>query len=281
MVVVAVVSAVNIEYGVCELIAVGLNPKVPLIIEGRQPAVMATYMSRVLRKANTFRVYLSCSVREQALRFVSREGGANGPALSAQIDARLPPNKQYDTLHAVAQDITKLVRTLLRHRTPLHATSRCGPPRHRRRPCLDSLRHLCCRNGFGGGSSVAVLFGVLTGGERRGTGYCGNGIDFEEVRGQSAPRRRRPQAVRLHLRTRRSHGLPQPRALRSRRRYHSLNAPKELPTQYVARQHHSTPQQHLTAMLGRVLPFAVLAGYEKAVAAAAASTATATATTKL
>ncbi len=43
------------------------------IIEGRQPAVMATYAQHCLAKKNCLRIYLRCSVKEQAIRFIERE----------------------------------------------------------------------------------------------------------------------------------------------------------------------------------------------------------------
>ncbi len=52
------------------------------------------------------RIYLTCSVREQALRYVDRIGGA---AIAAAVRTGLPPNKQYSSLKEVAKDISALV----------------------------------------------------------------------------------------------------------------------------------------------------------------------------
>ncbi len=125
--------AVNIEKMVCDLIAHGRDGSesgaaaptasgagsggsdMPLIIEGRQPAVMATYMTRVLRKTRTLRIYLSCCVREQALRFICREGGGTEAANKLRS---LLPDKHYTSLSAVHADISKLVgRTMELTRT--------------------------------------------------------------------------------------------------------------------------------------------------------------------
>jgi cytidylate kinase len=72
---------VNIEYSMLKLICQGNSEHSILsssqslftIIEGRQPAVMATYAQRRLGKKNCIRVYLRCSVKEQAIRFLDRE----------------------------------------------------------------------------------------------------------------------------------------------------------------------------------------------------------------
>ena len=63
---------VNIEYLLCKRIGEGIE-KGPLVVEGRQPAVMATYMKQFHQKPNIVRVFLSCSFRDQALRFIKRE----------------------------------------------------------------------------------------------------------------------------------------------------------------------------------------------------------------
>lgn len=103
---------VRIEYETCKTIMSGLVngavPPVPssacadstgtaescvpdaprtVIIEGRNPAVMAAYC-RTLGKTEVLSLYLSCSPRVQARRFVGREIDR---ALSFAIDALLPP----------------------------------------------------------------------------------------------------------------------------------------------------------------------------------------------
>lgn len=108
--------SVGIEYSLCELICVG-DPNGPLVIEGRQPAVMENFLRTRLNKVSarrdntcegrtriaaehgihfslsspypspslapvpsrlqraTFRLRLTCTVREQASRFIEREYG--------------------------------------------------------------------------------------------------------------------------------------------------------------------------------------------------------------
>ena len=148
----------------CELIANGHPTGAPLIIEGivssllvrlarphaahlrchsllvgRQPAVMASFMQRRMNKPNCVRIYLTCSVREQALRFLEREVRSVSPlpqdgwrlnrmcvrvgwrgALSANVEGA--PERQYESLHEVADEIKKLVRTL-----PVHGAMCLAP----------------------------------------------------------------------------------------------------------------------------------------------------------
>ena len=63
---------VNIEYFLCKRIGEGIRTG-PLVVEGRQSALMATYMKHFHHKPNIVRVFLSCSFRDQALRFIKRE----------------------------------------------------------------------------------------------------------------------------------------------------------------------------------------------------------------
>lgn len=77
------------------------------LFAGRNPAVMARFCRDVVGKDpnSILSVYLSCSPRIQARRFIGRE--INRP-LAFTIDHMLPNGKQYDSLHAVALDIRKL-----------------------------------------------------------------------------------------------------------------------------------------------------------------------------
>jgi cytidylate kinase len=64
---------IGIDYRLCEQVADGLAPRRPLVIEGRQPGIMALYMREVHGKKNSVSIFLKCSHREQTLRFVERE----------------------------------------------------------------------------------------------------------------------------------------------------------------------------------------------------------------
>ena len=58
-----------------------------MVCEGRQPAVMAAFC-KTLFPIDPFCVYLTCSVREQALRYVNRECG---PDALAAVEGVLGP----------------------------------------------------------------------------------------------------------------------------------------------------------------------------------------------
>jgi cytidylate kinase len=60
---------VHCDFGICSLIGSHGGPY-PLVIEGRNPACMASLM-QALSKRNVVKVYLKCSLAEQAIRFVS------------------------------------------------------------------------------------------------------------------------------------------------------------------------------------------------------------------
>ena len=67
---------INLDYKTCQVLAGQYDETAAmLIMEGRQPAVMASYVTEQVPGASQlpFRVYLKCSVREQALRYISRE----------------------------------------------------------------------------------------------------------------------------------------------------------------------------------------------------------------
>lgn len=63
---------VRTDYAVVKTIAESAAPLT--IIEGRQPAVMAAFV-RTVTTCDVVSVYLKCSYKEQALRFVERESG--------------------------------------------------------------------------------------------------------------------------------------------------------------------------------------------------------------
>ena len=63
---------VEIDYKTCQVIT-GADIDSSLgVVEGRQPAYMGNFMAS-LGKKNLIRLYLQCSIREQALRFLRRE----------------------------------------------------------------------------------------------------------------------------------------------------------------------------------------------------------------
>ena len=63
---------VEIDYKTCQVITgAGIDSSLG-VVEGRQPAYMGSFMAS-LGKKNLIRLYLQCSIREQALRFLRRE----------------------------------------------------------------------------------------------------------------------------------------------------------------------------------------------------------------
>ena len=63
---------VEIDYKTCQVITgAGIDSSLG-VVEGRQPAYMGNFMAS-LGKKNLIRLYLQCSIREQALRFLRRE----------------------------------------------------------------------------------------------------------------------------------------------------------------------------------------------------------------
>jgi cytidylate kinase len=62
---------VNIEFELCRVISG--NSEHNTIAESRNAAVMGTFCKKILGKTNIIRVYLTCSVVEQAIRFIQRE----------------------------------------------------------------------------------------------------------------------------------------------------------------------------------------------------------------
>ena len=73
------------------------------VVEGRQPAYMGSFMAS-LGKINLVRLYLQCSIREQALRFLRREVGEEAYlAGKTQI-----PEKNYKNLESLNTEIERL-----------------------------------------------------------------------------------------------------------------------------------------------------------------------------
>jgi len=98
---------IAIDYNLCKLIVSGKpeDPSAsgPVILEGRQPAVMATYLKTCLRRRNIVRLFLSCDVRHQALRFIKREVSEEAYQIAVAL-----PHKHYHTLSEVGDDLKHL-----------------------------------------------------------------------------------------------------------------------------------------------------------------------------
>jgi len=96
---------VNLDYKTCEVVLGKYeNDASMLVLEGRQPAVMASFCSEQV-PTNTqipFRVYLKCSVREQALRYVGREVSE---VARMEVEKYLPSNEMYETMEDVLERI--------------------------------------------------------------------------------------------------------------------------------------------------------------------------------
>jgi hypothetical protein len=80
--------AVGIEFELCKLILTGSRTGA-LEIEGRQPVVMENFLRARFGRGAAVRLRLTCSVREQALRFIEREAG---PEVLAYARTHLPPS---------------------------------------------------------------------------------------------------------------------------------------------------------------------------------------------
>ena len=98
---------INLDYKTCQII-MGKHERDAsmLILEGRQPAVMASYCTEQLSVNQLpFRVYLKCSVREQALRYVSREVSETA---RQEVEKYLPPgdDDQLLSMESVLDRIT-------------------------------------------------------------------------------------------------------------------------------------------------------------------------------
>ena len=94
---------VEIDYKTCQVIT-GSDIDTSLgVVEGRQPAYMGSFMAS-LGKKNLIRLYLQCSIREQALRFLRREVGEEAYlAGKEQI-----PEKDYKNLESLNTAIENL-----------------------------------------------------------------------------------------------------------------------------------------------------------------------------
>ena len=93
---------VEIEYSNCGLVAEADSAgDAPLVLEGRQAATMATYVLSAHEKPpeSVARVYLQCSVREQARRLVEREA----PAAEAAFRDAVPPEAEFTSMMELAR----------------------------------------------------------------------------------------------------------------------------------------------------------------------------------
>lgn len=94
---------VEIDYKTCQVISGASIDSVLGVVEGRQPAYMGSFMAS-LGKTNIVRLYLKCSIREQALRFLRREVGED-----AYIEGRAQIlDKEYNSLESINSEIKSL-----------------------------------------------------------------------------------------------------------------------------------------------------------------------------
>ena len=94
---------VEIDYKTCQVITGAEINSVLGVVEGRQPAYMGSFMA-TLGKKNMVRLYLRCSIREQALRFLRRESGE----LAYLAGKSQIPEKDYKTLESLNTEIEYL-----------------------------------------------------------------------------------------------------------------------------------------------------------------------------
>ena len=94
---------VQIDYSTCKMIGGSELDANLAIIEGRQPAFMGGFMES-LGKKELVRIYLECSVREQALRFLKRETTKEDYLF---VKDKLPKG-DFENLENVAKEIDKL-----------------------------------------------------------------------------------------------------------------------------------------------------------------------------
>ena len=94
---------VEIDYKTCQVIT-GAEMDTNLgVVEGRQPAYMGSFMAS-LGKKHLVRLYLRCSIREQALRFLRREAGE-----LAYLEGKSQiPEKDYKNLESLNNEIESL-----------------------------------------------------------------------------------------------------------------------------------------------------------------------------
>ena len=94
---------VEIDYKTCQVIT-GAEIDTNLgVVEGRQPAYMGSFMAS-LGKEHLVRLYLRCSIREQALRFLRREVGE----LAYLAGKSQIPEKDYKNLESLNNEIENL-----------------------------------------------------------------------------------------------------------------------------------------------------------------------------
>ena len=103
----APLSSADIDYALATLAASGLTDGKPLVMEGRQTAVMGSYVRSTLHKPSIRRFYLHCSVHQQMLRFIEREAG--GLQLAQEVQRLLPPNSEYTTMAEYSPLVQRLV----------------------------------------------------------------------------------------------------------------------------------------------------------------------------
>jgi len=94
---------VQIDYSTCKMIGGSELDANLAIIEGRQPAFMGGFMES-LGKEGLVRIYLECTVREQALRFLKRETTKEDYLF---VKDKLP-EEDFENLEDVAKEIDKL-----------------------------------------------------------------------------------------------------------------------------------------------------------------------------
>jgi cytidylate kinase len=101
---------ISIDYSLCSAICKGDDRKI-LILEGRQPSVMATFMNIKCKKEQIIRIFLYCSPLEQALRYMEREVGSE----ELSIAKRELSGKEWNSLHEIGKEIKRLVCVYLWH----------------------------------------------------------------------------------------------------------------------------------------------------------------------
>jgi len=94
---------VQIDYSTCKMIGGSELRGNLAVIEGRQPAFMGGFM-KSLGKNGLVRIYLECTVREQALRFLKRETTEEDYLF---VKDNLPEDN-FEKLEEVAKEIDKL-----------------------------------------------------------------------------------------------------------------------------------------------------------------------------
>ncbi|EFA74595.1 hypothetical protein PPL_11563 [Heterostelium album PN500] len=75
------------------------------VIEGRQPALLGTYLKEELNRENLIRIYVECSVREKSIRFLEREIGKQAAEIA---EKSIPHDTNLNDLSSVTEYISKL-----------------------------------------------------------------------------------------------------------------------------------------------------------------------------